>query len=161
MGKCLGILNISMENLLSGAMPLTESQWNVSSTGHLGNIHSQIIQYIYNNMTDTQSLICCRNLSHTPVLENNALDCILWVGGLSGPAGHHLQVNVPDKGVVGLEGQLEVQDVVRHQGDDVCVAVCEGLVAVHGHGQAQHQRRVNLHHRDGGKPIVEEIVVSF
>ncbi len=95
---------------------------------------------------------------HLPVLQKNTLDCVLWVGALSGPAWLHLQEHVWRKGVVGLQGHLEEQSVLKPQGYGIPVAVGVWVISVQGHVQAQLQWWAELHQGEGGEPSMKEIM---
>lgn len=97
-----------------------------------------------------------RGRLHPPLLEQETLDAVLWVGALSGPAGRHLQEHVWSEGVVGLQGHLEEQRVLALQGDGIAVAVGVGLISVQAHGQPQLNGGVKLHQGEGGDPTTNE-----
>ena len=101
-----------------------------------------------------------RGRLHPPVLEQETLDAVLWVGALSGPARVHLQEHVWGKGVVGLQGHLEEQRVLALQGYGIAVAVGVGLISVQAHSQPQLNGGVELHQGEGGDPTTKWIKCS-
>lgn len=90
--------------------------------------------------------------SNRPIQKKEALGFVLWIWAFCGPAGNHFQQDLRGERVVCQEGHLEEEYVAEVEGDGVSVAVGEGVVAVHGHGQPQLMGGVVLHHRVGGDP---------
>lgn len=98
---------------------------------------------------------------HPPVLKQDSLDWVLWVGALGGPAGFHLQEYIWCKCVIGLQGHLEEQEVLIPQFYGTLVGVVVRHVGVQRHGQPQLQRGAELNHRQGGEPRTTDGCISI